>query len=368
MEKQGTQVRSFIPADKVRTYSMDSKTTEQTLYHLGIGATTQAMSDIKDYSLKYGIGMDAGVPTITTPTVTTPIQFLQHWINEIVEVVTAAREIDSIVGRTIAGTWADQEVVQTILERTGKARPYGDHTDIPLSSWNTNFETRDIVRFEEGAMVGILEEERAARMRVSTQSEKRTAAAESLAIELNNVGFFGYNEGSNKTYGFLNDPNMPNYTTVATGASNKTTWADKTYNEICADLRTAFAALRVKSGNLFKPERDAAVLVISVACMEYLNVQNELGSQTVYEWLIKNYPNTRIESAVQLDGANGGANIFVLFAEKLNGKRVVDQYVQEVFRLLGVEKRAKGFLEDYSNATAGVMVKQPVGIVRYTGI
>lgn len=364
MEKQGTYIRSFIPASKVRPYTMDSKTTEQTLALLGVGVAKNAMSDLRDYSIKYGL--DAA-PSVTTPSVSTPIQFLQYWIPGIVEVVTAAREIDSIVGRTIAGQWSDQEIVQTILERKGKARPYGDDTDIPLSSWNTNFETRDIVRFEEGAMVGILEQERAGKMRISTETEKRTAAAESLAIEMNNIGFYGYNEGSNRTYGFLNDPNLPNYVTAATGASNKTTWADKTYLEICADLRTAFAALRVKSGNLFKPERDSAVLSIAVSCMEYLNVQNDFG-QSVYDWLMKNYPKTRIESAVQLDGANGGANVFYLHAESINGKRVIDQYVQEVFRLLGVEKKAKGFLEDYSNATAGVLVSQPIGIVRYTGI
>lgn len=361
-----TQIRSFIPADKVRSYVMDEKTTEQTLDLLGVGVSSSAMADIKDYSKKYG--MDVAPAMVTTPTVTTPIQFLQHWISEIVEVVTAARELDAIVGRTIAGTWKDEQIVQTLLERTGKARPYGDNTDIPLANWNTEFETRDIVRFEEGAMVGILEAERAAAMKISTESEKRVAAAESLAIEMNNIGFNGFNAGSNRTYGFLNDPNLPSYTTVATGAGGTTTWASKTYDEICADIRTAFAALRTKSGNLFKPERDAAVLTIAVAAMEYLNVQNSLGTATVYDFIKKNYPNVRIESAVQLDGANGGANVFYLHAEKLNNKRVLNQYVQEVFRLLGVEKRAKGFIEDYSMATAGVLVAQPVGIVRYTGI
>lgn len=37
-------------------------------------------------------------------------------------------------------------------------------------------------------------------------------------------------------------------------------------------------------------------------------------------------------------------------------------------RLLGVERYAKGYKEDYANATAGVMVKQPIGIVRRVGI
>lgn len=364
MEKQGTMVRSFIPAGKVRPYAMDEKTTEQTLNLLGVSVDKGAIADRKEILSRYA--QDAAVAPVTAPSVTTPIQFLQHWISEVIEVVTAAREIDDIAGRTIAGRWEDESVVQTILERTGQARPYGDHTDIPFASWNTNFETRDIVRFEEGSFVGILEEARAAAMNVSSSSEKRTAAAESLAIEMNNVGFFGYNEGNNRTYGFLNDPNLPNYVSVAQG-STATTWASKTYEEITADIRTAFSALRVKSGNLFKPERDASTITLPVACMEYLNVENALG-RSVYQFIKDNYPNARITSAVQLDGANSGANVFYVFADRINNKRVLDQYVQEVFKLLGVEKKAKGMLEDYTNATAGVIVAQPIGIVRYTGI
>lgn len=365
MEKQGTLVRSYIPAGKVRPYAMDKKTTEQTLNLLGVSVDKGAMADRKEILSRYA--QDVAVTPVAAPSVTTPIQFLQHWISEVIEVVTAAREIDDIAGRTIAGRWEDESVVQTILERTGQARPYGDHTDIPFTSWNTNFETRDIVRFEEGSFVGILEEARAAAMNVSSSSEKRTAAAESLAIEMNNVGFFGYNEGNNRTYGFLNDPNLPNYVTVAQGAGNQTTWASKTYEEITADIRTAMSALRVKSGNLFKPERDASTLALPVACMDFLNVENSLG-RSVYQFIKDNYPNVRIVSAVQLDGANSGANVFYLFADRINNKRVLDQYVQEVFKLLGVEKKAKGMLEDYTNATAGVIVAQPVGIVRYTGI
>lgn len=362
MERQTSRLRSHIPANKVRSFAWDSRTTEQTLDKLGIGYNKSALDGMKSF-----YGMDAAVAGITSPTVTTPIQFLQYWMPEIIEVVTAAKEADAIMGLDFVGDWHDESVVQTILERTGQAVPYGDHTNIPLSSWNTNYEQRDIVRFEEGIQVGVLEEARAGAMNISSQTEKRAAAAESLAIEFNNVAFFGYNEGNNRTYGFLNDPNLPAYVTAATGAGGNTTWASKTYAEIVADIRTAFAALRVQSGNLFKPERDASVMTLPVSAMEYLNVENEFG-KSVYDFIKQNYPNVRIESAVQLDGANGGANVLYLFAESINGKSVIRQLGVERFRLIGVEQKAKVFLEDYSNATAGVLVAQPIGIVRYTGI
>ena len=357
-----TEIRSHIPASKVRKFAWDNRMTVDDLAMAGISFNETALDSMKSFW-----GMDASVAGVTTPTVTTPIQFLQHWLPNVVEVVTAAKEIDAIAGRTMAGNWHDEEIVMQVLERTGQAVPYGDHTNIPLSSWNLNYEKRDIVRFEEGIQVGALEELRAGAMNISSQTRKREAAAESLAIELNNIGFYGYNEGNNKTYGLLNDPNLPAYTTVATGAGLGTTWASKTYAEIVADIRTAFAALRVKSGNLFKPERDASVLALPVSCMEYLNVENQFG-KSVYEFIKQNYPNVRIESAVQFDEANGGANVFYLFAESINGNAVLNQYIQDVFRLIGTEKRAKVFVEDYSNATAGILVSQPIGLVRYTGI
>ena len=362
MERHESITRSHIPASKVRSFAWDSKVTENTLDKLGIGFDKESLKDMQKF-----YGMDAAVAGITTPSTTTPIQFLQHWLPDIIETVTAAREADEIMGIDFVGNWYDEAIIQTILEKTGQAVPYGDHTDIPLSSWNTNFEVRDIVRFEEGIQVGVLEEARAGVMNISSQSQKRAAAAEALDIERNNIAFFGYNEGNNKTYGFLNDPNLPSYVTVATGAGASTNWSAKTYNEITADIRTAFAALRTQTGNLFKPERDKAKLVLSVEVMEYLNVENSFG-KSVYDFIKQNYPNVTIESAVQLDGANGGANVMYLFAESINGKPVIKQLGVDRFRLIGVEKKAKVFLEDYSNATAGVLVTQPIGIVRYTGV
>lgn len=366
---KNSEIRSTIPAKMVRAYSFDSDTTEKTLDMLGVGYTKKAVQDMKDYFKAYGF--DAGLPNvamITQPTVSTPIQLLQHWIPEVIEVVTAARDIDNIVGRTMAGTWADEEIVQTIMERTGQARPYGDHTNIPLASWNPSFERRTIVRFEEGVEVGVLEEERAGRMRLSSASEKRAAAAESLAIEMNNIGFFGYNDGNNRTYGFLNDINLPAYETAAPGASGNTTWESKTFDEILADFRTIAQRLRTQTGNRFNPNREEWVVVVGTDNITYLDIPNALGSMSVREWLSKTYPGLRIETAIQLDEANGGAGVLYAFAERINGKKVVDQYVQDVFRMLGIEKKAKGFIEDYTNATAGIFVKQPIGVVRLTGI
>ena len=95
---------------------------------------------------------------------------------------------------------------------------------------------------------------------------------------------------------------------------------------------------------------------------------NELGTKSVSQWISDTYPKCRIVAAVQLNEANGGENVMYLHVDSLNGKPVVKQYVQDVLRLVGVEKRAKVSVEDYASATAGVVVTQPLGFVRYSGI
>lgn len=354
-------VKFSIPADKVKAYAMDSATTEATIDALGIHFTKNAMDEFRAYA------MDASPALQTTASNMTPVQFLQHWIAEMVEIVTASRDADEILGRDQAGSWEDEEIVQPVIEYTGKPRVYGDKTTFNLASFNINYETRTIVRFEQDVEVGKLEEARASKQRVDAQGVKRNAAATALAINMNDIAFNGYNAGNNKTYGLLNDPSMPAYTALAQGSAGATTWASKTFNEITADIKSMMSALRVRSGNNFKPEKDASTLALPVAVVDQLQTINPLGGTSVLDWLKKTYPSCRITSAVQLDGANGGANVAYLFADKIDGKKVIAQYVQDTLRLIGVEQHAKNFSEVYSNATAGTMLRIPVGLVRYTG-
>lgn len=345
----------------MKEYAMDSQTTEVTLNALGINYTKEALDEFRAFAT------DAAPALQTSPSNMTPVQFLQFWIPEMVEVVTASRDADAILGRDFAGSWEDEEIVQPVIEYAGQARPYGDKTNLNLADYNTNFETRTIVRFEQDVEVGKLEAARASKMRIDAQGSKRYAASLSLAINANQIAFYGYNASTNKTYGLLNDPNLPAYVSLPNGAAGTSTWATKTFNEITADIKTMFAGLRVRTGNNFKPERDASVLVLGVSVIDSLQTVNPLGGTSVWDWLKKTYPMCRVESALQFDGANGGANVAYLMADRLAGMKVINQYMQDALRLVGVEQHAKNTVESYSNATAGVMLRVPIAVIRYSG-
>ena len=362
--------RSHISARQVGVVGMSAEDVEDysALSNIGINFPNKEVKAMASYA------MDNQQADVTSPSMTTPVQFLQNWLPGFVKVITAARKIDELVGITTTGSWEDEEIVQGILEPIGNATPYGDYTNVPLASWNTNFVRRTVIRFEKGIKVGMLEEARAARIRISTSAEKRASAALALEIQRNLVGFYGFNNGSNLTYGFLNDPSLPAYVTVAASGTGSpaTLWSGKTFLEIVADIRVAAAQLQTQSQDTINPESAELTLALPTNCYQYLSVTSDFGI-SVRDWLSKTYPKLRVISAPQLNLANGGSNVFYLYAESVedgasDDSRTWVQVVPAKFQALGVEKEAKAYVEDYANATAGVMLKRPYAVVRYTGI
>jgi hypothetical protein len=329
---------------------------------LGIGLDERTIN-----SMIAGMGLDAIEPLVTTASITTPVEFLRNWLPGFVHVITAARKIDELVGITASGSWEDEEVVQGVLELVGTSVPYGDLTNIPLASWNANYERRTVIRFEEGMMVGKLEEARAARAKIDSSAQKRTSAALALEIQRNRIGFSGYNNGDGRTYGFLNDPALPAYSNLPTGA-----WATATYLQITADIRSMIVALRAQSKDTIDPESVNITFAIASDKVDYLSTVSEFGN-SVRDWLKATYPKVRVVSAPELNDANGGADVAYMYAENVNDSSTDDgrtfvQIVPTKFQVLGVEQKAKGYLEDYTNATAGIMLKRPYAVVRRSGL
>lgn len=313
----------------------------------------------------------AAPAAVTTASIVTPIQFLQNWLPGFIKALTAARKIDELIGIETIGNWRDEQIVQGIIEPMGNIDVYKDATNIPLADWNPNWVQRTIVRFESGILVGRLEQARAAAAMINSDAEKRAASVLILEIWRNLVGFYGFNAGNNNTYGYLNDPLLPAYVTVAAGAAGST-WAVKTFLEITQDIITAMNQLQTQSQDNIDPEKTSTTLAIPMSVAQQLSKMNELGTLDVRMWLKATYPKCRIVSAPQLTAANGGANVFYLHADTVedggtDDKRTFAQIVPTKFMALGVEQRAKSYIEDFTNATAGVLLKRPYAVCRYTG-
>lgn len=365
-----TSGRRMAQADAAFNLAEDQVGDYRELTALGLDMSNSAVRDMAGALA----AMDANVltPTITTQTVGVPVQFLQQWLPGLVRTITQARKIDRLVGISIGGNWEDEEIIQGMLEPTGFPTLYGDYTNVPLSDFQLAYERRGVVRFEQGIRVGKLEDARMSRVNVSAAAEKRLAASVSLEVLRNRIGFFGYNGGEQRVFGFLNDPNLPAYTTVPNGASGSPLWANKTFLEITADIRAAMAQLVTQSGDTLDAENMDLVLALPTSASQAMSITSEFGN-SVRNWVRETYPRLRIETAPELVGANGGASVFYLYAERVDdgssdGGRVFDQIVPAKMVTLGVEQQTKAYIEDYTNALAGILVKRPWAIVRRSGI
>lgn len=343
--------------------NLNDRTTRQMMAGLGL--------DMAMDSNDVGIA-PAPLSGLTTASIATPTQFLQAWLPGFVRVLTAARKIDELIGLTTVGSFEDEEVVQGVLEPTGVAIPYTDDGNVPLMNWNTNFERRTVVRFEAGMSVGVLEELRVARMRVNTAGEKRASAALALDIQRNRVGFYGFNSGSNRTYGFLNDPALPAYVNFPNGAGGSALWSSKTFLEIQKDIRLGLVKLRTQSMDTIDPGKTPITIAVPTNAIDFLSVTSDFGI-SVQKWLDDAYPNVRVVSAPELNDANGGVGVAYFFAERVDDgasddSKVFGQNVPSKFFTLGVEKRTKSYVEDYANASAGTMCKRPYAVARYSGL
>lgn len=335
----------------------------ETLEMLGIGMDASEVKKILSYAY------DIAPNLITSPSISNQLQFFQHFLPKTIEVVTQKRVSDDLLGIDIAGNWYDEEIVFRIQENVAKAQVYSDMQNVPLSSWNLNFEKRTIVRGELGLRVGTLESERAGAMRISSEDTKRKSLGNALEIFRNLINFYGYLDGQGKTYGILNAPELPAYTTVAQGVSKDTKWSSKTYDEILSDIKTAAINLRASSGYNFDPFNDPWQLWIAGSCIDYLGTPNSLGTNSVLEYVQAHlYKKMTVKAVPQFNGADSGENVFYAVAESIESEKTVAQYVQTKLRLIGQKQLTKGFEEDYSNATAGFVCKMPTGIGRYSGI
>lgn len=364
-----SKIHSHIAARDVRPFSMKQVGDAAVSALARIGITISPEVVHKQVRLMYA-GDSSFTAATTAGSVTTPLQFLQAWLPGFVMIITAARKIDKCIGITTVGNWHDEEVVQGILEPAGGAAEYGDYAAIPLATLNTNFERRTIVRGEQGMRVALLEDARGAAMNLNVAEQKRQGAAISLEIFRNALGFYGWLAGNNRTYGLLNDPSLPAYTAVAGG-----TWATKDFLAITADLRTAIAGLRTQSQDTIDPENVDLVLLIATDSVDYLSTTSDFGI-SVRDWLTQTYKRIRVESTPELNDAAAGSSAFYLYAEKIDssldgstdGGAVFKQLVVSKFMTLGVEKRAKAYLEDFGNASAGTLCTRPYAVVRYSGI
>ena len=334
-----------------------------------------------DQMAKLGFPVMAGTmdaqPTAmqTTPSITNPVQFLQTLLPGVVRILQAPLKLDETIGFTQAGYWEDAEIIQRYVEWTGFVREYGDYQAKPDTSWNLNFTKQSVVRFEIGVETQKLQSERAARVMVSDIDEKTGAAMLIIQQILNNVGYNGYNSGNNLTYGFLNNPNLPAYNTVAAGVGG-VTWALKTWLEKQTDIITWANGLMVQTqgrANVMGATGLASTLTIPVSLMQHFTTTTSFGTQSLLGWFKEQFPNARIVVSPNMDTASAGSNGVYWFVDALPDSGTDDgstfrQVIPARMLALNTVQTIGGYKTAYSCASAGTFALRPFAIYRANGM
>ena len=373
-----TQLKYKYPAEPIALDAADvaaMTTRPDSLGKLGLSVSPEFASAFQKNAIS--VALDAGITQpVTTPANGTPVQFLQEFLPGVVNVMTVVRKSDQLAPVVTAGEWHFEEIVQKTMEHTANPLLYSDHGGVPLVSFNETYERRQVVRFEMGIQQNPLADARSAATGTSPQNEKRTALANGFEILRNDIAMNGFNFGTGKTYGILNDPNLPAYVTVANGAGGDSTWASKTSVEIVNDLSTAIQALEIQAGGNVDPSMNRIDLDIPLAFNSYLTRSDGSFSNgmTPMEWLSKNYPNINVVTVPQFAGADAGENVFYLKAASVDnsgtdGGEAMIQVVPAKMRAMGsVPNEKGGTTEGYTAAYGGVFTKRPYAIVRYSGV
>lgn len=324
-----------------------------------------ALDDIQ----RLGIGfaaMDSGLVGNAVTTGYVPAETLQTWMAGTIRAITTPVDIDFIVGITTVGNWHDEEINVRTEEALGTAQLYGDSANIPLAGNNPGYESRQVVRFEQGFSVGTLERRRLGAAGFDQDTSKRRAVAASLDATRNAVGWSGV--AGTTTYGLLNDPNLP----AALSQTGGVTWdSGLTFDEAVADFVALRNALDNQMGIALRD--DATYLfVLPGGYRGFMNLYNTAGTLSFGGWLKENYPNLRVEYAAKLKDASAtNKDLAYLIAENVANldestvdSATVTQLVPARYEVIGSETRPKEYVETASNALAGVMVLRPWAVAR----
>lgn len=330
------------------------------------GAKDVTFADLENVGI-YGLStMDSALTGPATANGHINGHMLETWLPGTLRVATQIRNIDEIVGITTIGRWEDEKISMRIAEPVAKAELYGDFSNIPLADYRSDVESRGVVRFEQGFMVGKLEDARQSAAGYQAADEKRRATTEALDSGRNQVGFYGFNSPNTNVYGLQNDPNLPAYISAVVP------WLTATYVQLTTEFTAMLTQLEKQMGGKI-PDNAKLVFVLPTGYRSIFSTAHPTTGKTFREWLNDEVPNLRIVSTPEFNKANGGLDVTYLFIE--NAGVGDDSDVQEAsiiqavpvrFQVLGSENRIKGYIEDAVNATAGVLVIRPWAFTRRT--
>lgn len=320
------------------------------------------------------IGVDNAAPAITAPNINVIAGALQYIRPKAIETLTAPRVADKISRAEKFGKWGDRVVVIKQKEYTGKTSADDGMTSDGLQvKTNYNYVSRGVFYYTTGWLSTDLQEATTDGIQENYRADQAEAAMRTLAIDRNAYFFNGVEVAGSAApiYGFLNEPSLGAYTSVAAnGAGGSTYWSTKTPQDIYNDVVAAINQLYVQSNGIVEDELANGKIKIAIAAgsLGQLDRTNEFGV-TARKLLKETYGEKVVFEAVpQLNSADSDSDcMYVIFDMEGEQSTLLNGYV-EMARAYPLFTKDSVVSQKISAATAGAIVQYPWAIVRFNGL
>ena len=294
---------------------------------------------------------------VTTPNTGVPVEFLAYIDPMVVEILTSVRNAKAVFEEQQKGDWTTSYAKWRADEIVGSTQPYSDYANGTDSDVNSNWLSREQYVFQTSIKYGDMEVDMAAQAKIELAAAKQRAAATIIDIDANKFYLFGV--AGKQIYGILNDPNLPNATTV-------TAWASKTTANIYADiLNSLFGVLASNSGGHITNSTPLKLLV-SPAMNVLLGKATDFNV-SVLDMLAKYFTSLEVVVIPELATMAAGDTIF-LVAPEVNGTPTGMLAFGDKFRLGRVIPDMSSFRQKAVCTTYGGIVLQPFAFASITGM
>lgn len=316
-----------------------------------------------DFAENFQLAMDAQPTMVTANNAGIPAYFTNYVDPELIRVLVTPMKAAEIIGEVKKGDWTTLTAQFPIVESTGETSSYGDFNNNGMTAANVNWVPRQSYHYQTHTRWGERELDMYGAARIGYAAELNVASALVLNKFQNKSYFFGIDGLMN--YGLLNDPSLTaSITPNAAGAGGAVTWASKDGQAVYDDIVKLYGQLVSQTKGLIE-RTDSMTLAMSPSAEVNLTKTN-MYNVNVSDLLKKNFPNLRVETAVEYSTDAG--ELVQLIADRLGEQDTAYAAFTEKMRAHAVVVEESSWKQKKSGGTWGAIIRQPLGIASMIGV
>ncbi|SAF88571.1 gp12 [Enterobacter ludwigii] len=316
-----------------------------------------------DFAENFQLAMDAQPTMVTANNAGIPAYFTNYVDPELIRVLVTPMKAAEIIGEVKKGDWTTLTAQFPIVESTGETSSYGDFNNNGMTAANVNWVPRQSYHYQTHTRWGERELDMYGAARIGYAAELNVASALVLNKFQNKSYFFGIDGLMN--YGLLNDPSLTaSITPNATGTGGAVTWSTKDGQAVYDDIVKLYGQLVSQTKGLIE-RTDPMTLAMSPSAEVNLTKTN-MYNVNVSDLLKKNFPNLRVETAVEYSTDAG--ELVQLIADRLGEQDTAYAAFTEKMRAHAVVVEESSWKQKKSGGTWGAIIRQPLGIASMIGV